>query len=114
MKREAVLHFFCGKMAAGKSTRARSLAAEVGGVLLVEDEFLSQLYPEEIVDIATYVEYFQRLKDAIFGHVRELLKGGIPVVLDFPGNTPKQRQWFKEVLESVSVPHRLHYLRGLR
>ncbi|PSB28659.1 AAA family ATPase [Stenomitos frigidus] len=110
MGNEAILHFFCGKMAAGKSTRAKRLAEEVGGVLLVEDELLSQLYPEEIVDLATYVKYSQRLKGAIANHIRALLAAGMPVVLDFPGNTLNQRKWFKELFESVGVPHRLHYL----
>jgi hypothetical protein len=42
---------FCGKMAAGKSTLARELAARDDAVLLVQDEFLAALFPGEIVDV---------------------------------------------------------------
>ena len=39
------LIFFCGKMAAGKSTLARDLARRENAVLLVQDEFLDHLFP---------------------------------------------------------------------
>jgi serine kinase of HPr protein (carbohydrate metabolism regulator) len=46
------LVFMCGKMAAGKSTLARELARREHTVLLVQDEFLEQLFPGEITDTA--------------------------------------------------------------
>jgi len=42
---EAKLIFLCGKMAAGKSTLAKELAAREDAVLIVQDEFLDALYP---------------------------------------------------------------------
>ena len=48
----AKLIFFCGKMAAGKSTLARKLAQREHAVLLVQDELLESLYPGEITDMA--------------------------------------------------------------
>ncbi|MEG2632911.1 MAG: AAA family ATPase, partial [Comamonas sp.] len=41
----AVLHMLCGKIAAGKSTLARQLAAAPRTVRINEDDWLSSLYP---------------------------------------------------------------------
>ena len=110
MSDRAKLHFLCGKMAAGTSTFSRKLATQENAVLLVEDELLTKLFPDEIVDIPGYVKYSSRLKDALAEHICFLLSRGIPVVLDFPGNTKSQRSWFRHLLERASVAHELHFL----
>ena len=50
----------------------------------------------DVVDIASYVKYSQRLREALTPHVASLLASGLDVVLDFPGNTRLQRAWFRE------------------
>ncbi len=110
MKATPKLHFFCGKMAAGKSTFARELALQHGAVLLEEDHFLDTLYPGQIHSITDYVEYSGRVKDALSDHIVALLKAGTSVVLDFPGNTKKQRQWFRQIFERAHADHELHFL----
>ena len=97
-------------MAAGKSTLARRLAAEYNAVLLVEDEWLMRLYPEEIVDLAGYVKYSTRLKAALAGHITALLSRGVSVVLDFPGNTREMRRWFRHLFEQGNAAHELHFV----
>jgi predicted kinase len=92
MGRKAKLFFFCGKMAAGKSTMSRELAERENAVLLVQDEFLERLFPGEIVDIAGYVKCSSRLNNALEPHICSLLSKGISVVLDFPGKSGKDRQ----------------------
>ena len=32
--------------------------------------------------------------------------------MDFPGNTKKQRSWFKEILAEAQIPHKLVYLQA--
>ncbi len=39
-----------------------------------------------------------------------LLSMGIDVALDFPGNTPKQRAWFRQLCERADADHELHFL----
>jgi len=107
---KAKLMFFCGKMAAGKSTLARDLAARERAVLLVQDEFLDRLYPGEIVDIPDFVKYSARLRSALEPHVCALLAKGISVVLDFPGNTKAQRAWFRAIFEHANAGHELHFI----
>ena len=110
MTSEARLYFMCGKMAAGKSTYARQLAQEQNAVLLVQDDFLAALFPREIQDVPAFVKYSGRLKNALSNHICDLLSRGISIVLDFPGNTRNQRQWFRELVERASVEHELHYI----
>jgi predicted kinase len=106
----AKLVFFCGKMAAGKSTLARNLAVRENAVLLVQDDFLNALFPGEITDIPAFVKCSSRLKNALTPHVCALLSKGISVVLDFPGNTKVQRVWFRELIERADVEHELHFV----
>lgn len=110
MDRRAKLLFFCGKMAAGKSTLSRELAAREDAVLLVQDELLERLFPGEIVDVPGFVKYSSRLKEALGPHICALLSKGISVVLDFPGNTRRSRAWFRELFESAGAEHELHFI----
>ena len=105
MTTPATLIFLCGKMAAEKSTLAKSLAEREHAVLLVQDELLDHLFPEEITDIPGFVRYSSRLKNALGPHVCALLSMGVSVVLDFPGNTRAQRAWFRELFERVGARH---------
>ena len=104
------LIFFCGKMAAGKSTLAGELAAREGAVVLSQDTLVEQLFPGEIVDIPSYVKYAGRLNSAIGPHVIALLVLGNSVVLDFPGNTRSQRAWVRSLFEQAGVDHELHFI----
>lgn len=110
MSTSAKLIFFCGKMAAGKSTLARHLAVRENAVLLVQDDFLDALFPGEITDIPGFVKCSYRLKNALTPHVCALLSKGISVVLDFPGNTKTQRAWFRELIDRANVEHELHFV----
>ncbi|HET9704353.1 MAG TPA: ATP-binding protein [Vicinamibacterales bacterium] len=109
-QRPGTLIFFCGKMAAGKSTLARELAARDHTVRLEQDHFIATLFPGEVVDIPSYVTYSRRLRQALTPHILSLLATGIDVVLDFPGNTRLQRAWFRELFESANAAHELHYI----
>lgn len=105
-----ILVLFCGKMGSGKSTKAIEITKEMNAILISEDEWLSQLYPEEITSFEDYVKYSSRLKPVIKSHVQSLLETGISVVMDFPGNTKNQRSWFREIFQEKSYPHKLVYL----
>jgi len=110
MNTAATLLFLCGKMAAGKSTLARELAEHRNAILLVQDELLEQLFPGEITDMPGFFERSSRLRHALTPHICAVLSKGIPVVLDFPGNTKAQRAWFRELFERAHVEHELHFI----
>lgn len=104
------LYFFCGKMAAGKSTLARAIVARTGALLLVQDDWLAHLFPDDVVDVAAFRKFSARLRAALSEHVCALLARGLPVVLDFPGNTRAQRAWFRELIDRTGAPHELHFV----
>ncbi|KAM3099798.1 AAA family ATPase [Phormidesmis sp. 146-35] len=110
MKTNPVLHFFCGKMASGKTTLSKKLASDHRAILISEDLWLSKLYPEEISTFDDYLRYSSRLKSVASQHIQDILTQGISVVLDFPGNVPSQRQWFRSIFEAAKVNHALHYI----
>ena len=110
MRTAPVLHLFCGKMASGKTTLSKKLASDHNTVLISEDIWLSKLYSEEISTFDDYLRYSSRLKPVVSQHVQDILAQGISVVLDFPGNVPSQRQWFRSIFEAADVNHVLHYI----
>jgi predicted kinase len=109
-KAPPTLHFLCGKMAAGKSTLSTALAARWNAVLICEDIWLSRLYPEEIASFDDYLKYSARLKEVLKPHLTDLLRQGHNVVLDFPANVPRQRQWFRAIAEAAGAAHVLHFV----
>ena len=96
-------------MASGKSTLSKKLAKEYNAILLCEDDLLASLYPNEINSIEDYIKYSNRLKSTLSNHIENLLLNNI-VILDFPANTKKQREWFREIIEASRASHTLYYL----
>lgn len=105
-----LLHLVCGKIAAGKSTLTRQLAARPNTVLISEDVWLSQLYADDIRTLADYVRRSAQLRGVLAPHVQSLLRSGLSVVLDFPANTRSNRRWMKDIIDGADVAHQLHYL----
>jgi len=110
VSRYGELIFFCGKMGAGKSTLSAKIAHERSAVLISEDEWLAALFPGQIKDFNDYINYSSRLKPVLKSHVEQMLVVGTTVVLDFPGNTRKQRAWFKDIYAQRGIPHKLYYV----
>ena len=110
MNNQVTLLFLCGKMGAGKTTKSKQLAKEYNAVLLSEDEWLSSLYPQQIAIFDDYIELSRRIKPLIKAHVQNILSTGTNVVMDFPANTRRQRQWFKELAEEIGAKPVLVYL----
>lgn len=104
------LFFLCGKMAAGKSTLAREIAERENAMLFVQDEWLDTLYPNLIVNVASYIEYSGRINSVLAPYLVALLSRGLSVVIDFPGNTRNQRAWFRSIIDRSGADHELHFL----
>lgn len=104
------LHMVCGKIAAGKSTLCRQLALAPKTLLISEDEWMARLFRSEMRTISNYVEYSGRLRAAMRDHIVDILRGGLSVALDFPGNTLIYRLWMRGLFEAAGANHRLHFL----
>jgi predicted kinase len=107
---KGVLIFFCGKMGAGKSTKAYHIADKRNGVLLSEDEWLESLYPNKISSLEDYIRYSNQLKPQIKKLVQSILIAGTDVIMDFPANTISQREWFRSIFSEVEALHELVYI----
>lgn len=106
------LIFFCGKMGSGKSTRAGQVTAERNAVLISEDDWLAALYADDISSFDDYLHYSKRLRPLVQAHVEKLLRAGTDVVMDFPANTKRQREWFKQLFTSAEAPYVFYYLQA--
>ena len=104
------LHLMCGLAASGKSTLAKRLASEMGGVVISEDQWLSALFKDELHSLADYVRCSARLRHVMAPHVVALLQAGQTVVMDFPANTRTTRRWLSDLAGQAELRPRLHYL----
>ncbi len=88
----------------------KDLADRANAILLVQDELLERLFPDEITDIPTFIDRSLRLRTALAPHICAMLAKGVSIVLDFPGNTRAQRAWFRDLFERAHVDHELHFV----
>ena len=105
----ATLYFICGKIASGKTTLARQLAAQHGAAIICEDEWLVRL-EAKIESFDDFVTQARRLRAAVTPHVVQLLRLGVSVVLDCPANTPNDRAWIRSLFEAAQAYHELHVI----
>jgi predicted kinase len=104
------LYLLCGKIAAGKSTLARRLAARPATLLISEDHWTSTLFADDLKTIEDYGRYSARLRAAMAPHIVDILRQGLSVVLDFPANTVRNRDWMRSLIAQAGVAHELHHL----
>jgi shikimate kinase len=112
MKKRSNIIFFIGKMGVGKTTYSKQLSNQLNAIYISEDEILSSFYPDEINSIHDYVTYSSRIKPYIKELIYRLTSIGMNIVMDFPGNTLKQREWFKEIIDFCKSDHKLIYLKA--
>jgi adenylate kinase family enzyme len=93
-------------MGSGKTTLAAKLANDTNAFLLSEDVWLEQLYPNQIKTLSDYVYYSNLIKPLVRELVNALLESNTDVVMDFPANTERQREW----LCSITDNYRLYYI----
>jgi predicted kinase len=105
-----VLHLMSGKIASGKSTLAKRLAAEQSAILLSEDHWLSRLYPDQINSVTDYVRLAGQIREVVGPLVIDALSAGVTVILDFPANTLQDRQWLRGLADAAEVSHCVHYI----
>jgi len=108
--RLATLYLLCGKIAAGKTTLARRLAAKPATLLISEDHWTSTLFPDELKTIDDYDRLSARLRAAMGPHIVGILQQGVSVVLDFPANTVEYRDWMRSLIAEAKAAHEFHWL----
>ena len=104
------LYLLCGKIASGKSTLARRLAARPATLLISEDHWTSHLFADELKTIQDYGRLSARLRAAMGPHVVDIMRQRLSVVLDFPANTVRIRDWMRSLFTEAKAAHELHLL----
>ena len=87
------------------------LSSHPATVLIVEDEWLNELYADELSSPKDYARCTGKLRAALRPHIAHLLKVGMSVVLDFSSNTVQQRRWMRDLLDETLAAHQMHVLR---
>jgi predicted kinase len=109
--RVTTLYLLCGKIAAGKSTLARRLAARPATLLISQDHWMSNLFSDDdLKTIDDFARLSARLRAAMGPHIVDILRQDISVVLDFPANTASYRNWMRSLITQADVAHELHLL----
>jgi predicted kinase len=103
------LHFISGRIAAGKTTLARSIAAEHHAVFFCEDVWLAEL-SGGIASFDDYLKWSSRCRSVMAPLIVDILKAGTPVVLDFAGNRITERAWVLSLAAEAGADHTLHFL----
>jgi predicted kinase len=106
---EGTLHVVSGRLAAGKTTFARKLAADHHAVLISEDVWLSKL-SDGISSFDDYLKWSRRCRSVMGPLIVDTLRVGASVVLDFAGNTVAERAWVRTLSEEARSSHVLHFL----
>ncbi len=108
--RVPTLYLLCGRIAAGKSTLARRLAQRPATLLIGMDHWMSSLFPAEVRTIDDFARLSARLRAAMAPHIVDILRQDLSVVLDFPANTVRWRNWMRALIEESNAAHELHFL----
>ncbi|WP_422404403.1 AAA family ATPase [Mammaliicoccus sp. JADD-157] len=102
--------FLQGKWELENQLQQKKLEINKNAILLSEDDWLSQLYPNEITTFDDYLKYSKLIKPLLKEHIQRILKVGSNVVLDFPGNTKAQRSWLLSIATEIKANHELIFL----
>jgi len=100
----------CGKIAAGKSTLSARLGEVTNTIVISEDRWVVDLYPDEIKSVAGYFVRSAKLRQTLKPHIVSLLRAGVSVVFDFHANTVASRLWMRSLFEEGHASHELHFL----
>ena len=104
-----VLHFIAGKVGAGKTTLAHRLALELPAVHICEDQWIA-LLGGDVKTLRDYTRHSMRCRGLMQPHLREVLRVGTSLVLDFAGNTPRDRSWVRSIFDAAGADHVLHVI----
>ena len=99
----------CGRICCGKSTYARRLRDERGGVILSIDDLMLALFPEGAGEMHDC--YACQTESYLLDLSLEILRGGTDVILDWGLWTREQRDRLREFYRAHNFPCEIHYLR---
>lgn len=108
------IHFVLGSTGAGKTTYAIQLAHKLGGIRFAVDEWMRELYHQDMGDTINYdwiMERIGRCENKIWQEVEALLKINVPVVLELSMSTVELRKKQLDIARGFQKALLIHYLK---
>lgn len=108
-----LLHMVCGGIGAGKTTYARQLANEIGGLRFSIDEWMTSLFGPDSGQPPRWdwvVERVRRCEDQIVAQALDAARRNVPSVLDLSFLRRDDRQRLAGHARAAEVGVALHFL----
>ncbi len=108
-----LLHMVCGGVGAGKTTHARKLADEIGGLRFSIDEWMTGLFGPDSPQPPQWgwvVERVRRCETRIVAQALDAARRGVPSVLDLSFLRRDDRRRLAEQADAAGVGVALHFL----
>lgn len=99
------LTLICGLPGAGKTTRAKAIAAATNAVRLSPDEWLVAMQVS-LVDF----EFRIRLQNHMIVHAETLLRAGVSVIVEFGSWSRTERETIRQAAVRAGVSTELHFV----
>jgi predicted kinase len=108
-----LVHLICGSTGAGKTTYARDLASNIGGVVFSIDEWMVSLFGEDApanLDPSWIFPRVDRCETQMWAMALQLGKIDVPSILDFGFQKHEHRQRFAGLARKAQLTAKLHVL----
>jgi predicted kinase len=106
-------HIICGSTGAGKSTYAKHLADDIGGIHFAIDEWMVALFWKDSPDPIEFewaMERVNRCEVQIAAMATQCVARGVPAILDLGFTKAAHRQKFADIAEGAGIEVTLHFL----
>ncbi len=102
-----------GSTGAGKTTYARKLADEMGGLRFSIDEWMMPLFGPDVpkpIEFAWMMERVNRCEAMIWTMAQQSVARGVPVVLDLGFTKQEHRQKFRDLAAEAGLSAAVHFV----